>query len=44
MDSLDIFQLVIELEEEFDVQIEESEAAEMKTVGDAVDFIEKKTS
>ncbi|WP_353893960.1 acyl carrier protein [Proteinivorax hydrogeniformans] len=43
VDSLDIFQLVVELEETFEIEIDDSEAASMKTVGDAVDFVEKKT-
>ncbi|WP_350342876.1 acyl carrier protein [Proteinivorax tanatarense] len=43
VDSLDIFQLVVELEEAFEIEIDDSEAASMKTVGDAVDFVEKKT-
>ncbi|MCR3757408.1 acyl carrier protein [Clostridium felsineum] len=40
VDSLDLFQIIIELEEKFDIQIEETE--NIKTVGDAVKFIEKK--
>ena len=36
MDSLDIVELVVELEEEFDVQIPEDEAAQIKTVEDAI--------
>jgi acyl carrier protein len=38
-DSLDIVELVLELEEEFDITIPEDEAAEIKTVGDALDCI-----
>ncbi|WP_350342877.1 acyl carrier protein [Proteinivorax tanatarense] len=44
VDSLDIFQLVVELEEAFEIEIDDSEAAAMKTVGDAVEFVEKKTN
>ncbi|WP_353893961.1 acyl carrier protein [Proteinivorax hydrogeniformans] len=44
VDSLDIFQLVVELEEAFEIEIDDSEAASMKTVGDAVEFVEKKTA
>ncbi|WP_111921452.1 acyl carrier protein, partial [Clostridium cochlearium] len=34
VDSLDLFQIVIEIEEEFDIQIEDAES--IKTIGDAV--------
>ena len=40
VDSLDLFQIIIELEEEFGVQIEEAE--KIKTVKDAVEYIEAK--
>lgn len=40
-DSLDLFQIIMELEEEFDIQIEDAE--EIKTVKDAVNFIEAHT-
>ena len=39
-DSLDLFQIIMELEEEFEIQIEDAEG--IKTVGDAVKFIEGK--
>ncbi|ATD56207.1 acyl carrier protein [Clostridium chauvoei] len=39
-DSLDLFQVVIELEEEFGIQLEEAE--ELKTVKDAVDYVQSK--
>ncbi len=39
-DSLDIVELVMELEEEFDIQIPDDQAEKIKTVGEAVDFIE----
>jgi acyl carrier protein len=41
-DSLDIVELVMELEEEFDVQIPDTDAEKIKTVGEAIDYIEKK--
>ena len=41
-DSLDIAELVMELEDEFDVDIPEEELANIKTVGDAIAFVEKK--
>ena len=41
-DSLDIVELVMELEEEFDIQIPDDQAEKIKTVGEAVDYIEAK--
>ncbi len=40
-DSLDIVELVMELEEEFDIQIPDDQAEKIKTVGEAIDYIEK---
>ena len=40
-DSLDIVELVMALEEEFGISIPDEEAENIKTVGDAVAFIEK---
>lgn len=41
-DSLDIVELVMELEEEFDIQIPDDQSEKIKTVGEAIDFIEAK--
>jgi acyl carrier protein len=41
-DSLDTVELVMALEEEFQAEIPDEEAEKLKTVGDAIDFIEKK--
>ena len=38
-DSLDIVELVMELEEEFDIQIPDDQAEKIKTVGEAVEHI-----
>ncbi|MFO0881146.1 MAG: acyl carrier protein [Gemmataceae bacterium] len=38
-DSLDIVELVMELEEEFGVTIPDTEAEQIKTVGEAIDYI-----
>ncbi len=38
-DSLDIVELIMALEEEFDLEIPDSEAEKITTVGDAVDYI-----
>ncbi len=39
-DSLDIVELVMALEEEFGISIPDEEAESIKTVGDAVNYIE----
>ena len=38
-DSLDIVELIMALEEEFDLQIPDSEAEKISTVGDVVEYI-----
>lgn len=38
-DSLDIVELVMSLESEFDMAIMDEEAERIRTVGDAVDFV-----
>lgn len=43
-DSLDMVDLVTEMESEFDISITDEEVEKIKTVGDAVDFIEKHLS
>jgi acyl carrier protein len=40
-DSLDTVELVMELEDEFDLSIPDEEAEKIKTVGDAVKYIEE---
>ena len=40
-DSLDLFQVIMEIEEEFDVKVEDTE--NIKTVKDAVEFIKSAT-
>ncbi len=40
-DSLDQVELVMELEEEFDVQIPDNAAEKIQTVGEAIEYIEK---
>jgi acyl carrier protein len=42
-DSLDIVELIMELEEEFDIQIPDDQAEKIKTVGEAIDYIERET-
>jgi acyl carrier protein len=38
-DSLDVVELVMSFEEEFDIEIADEEAGEMSTVQDALDYI-----
>jgi acyl carrier protein len=38
-DSLDLYELVMELEDRYGIRVSEEEAAEITTVGDAVDFV-----
>ncbi len=38
-DSLDIVELIMSLEEEFDIQIPDNEAEKISTVGDVVEYI-----
>jgi acyl carrier protein len=40
-DSLDIVELVMELEEEFEITIPDDQAEKIRTVGEAVDYIER---
>ena len=41
-DSLDVVDMVMSLEEEFDMEIPDEDIENMKTVGDIVKFIESK--
>ncbi|MBI3922849.1 MAG: acyl carrier protein [Armatimonadetes bacterium] len=41
-DSLDVVELVMRFEEEFDVEIPDEDAEKITTVGDAVRYIESK--
>ena len=40
-DSLDIFQIIMGIEEEFDIEIDNEEAEKITTVQDAVELIKK---
>jgi len=41
-DSLDLFQIISELEEAFDMEFDVSSTESIKTVGDAVEYIKSK--
>lgn len=43
-DSLDIVDLVMTLEEEFDTEIPDEDIEELKTVGDIVKYVEEHTA
>jgi acyl carrier protein len=43
-DSLDVVELVMELEDEFDMEISDEDAEKIATVGDAITFIQGKVS
>ncbi len=38
-DSLDLYELVMELEDRYGIRVSEEEAAQIETVGNAVDFV-----
>lgn len=40
-DSLDVFQIITNIEEEFDIEISNEDAEQIVTVGDAVEQIKK---
>ncbi len=43
-DSLDIVELVMALEEEYDIEISDEDAEKIQTVGDAITYIVEHTS
>ena len=43
-DSLDVVELVMELEDEFDMEISDEDAEKIGTVGDAIKYIESKVN
>ena len=40
-DSLDLFQTISSLEEEFDIEFDNDEVEKIKTVGDAIEYVKK---
>jgi acyl carrier protein len=38
-DSLDLYELVMELEDRYGIRVSEEDAAELETIGDVVDFV-----
>ena len=43
-DSLDVVELVMEFEDEFDTQIPDDDAEKIQTVGQAIDFVVEATA
>lgn len=43
-DSLDIVELVMALEEEYDIEISDEDAEKIQTVGDAINYISQRSS
>ncbi len=41
-DSLDVVELIMAIEEEFDIEVPDEEAEKISSVGDAVAYIQKK--
>lgn len=44
IDSLDIFEIIMELEEKYDIEIPTEDLEDMMKVGDLVQYIDSKTS
>ncbi len=42
-DSLDIVELVMAIEEEFDLEISDDDAEKIQTIGDAITYVDEKT-
>jgi len=43
-DSLDTVELIMELEKEFNLQIEDADAEKIQTVGDVINYLNEKVS
>ncbi|HAN50987.1 MAG TPA: acyl carrier protein [Lachnospiraceae bacterium] len=43
-DSLDLYQIILEVQEELNIEVDEEVASGIKTVGDAVELLEKSVS
>ncbi|MGC8873384.1 MAG: acyl carrier protein [Chloroflexia bacterium] len=41
-DSLDLVELIMSLEEEFDIEIPDEAAEKIRTVGDAIEYLEER--
>uniref|UniRef100_UPI00248D5CB1 acyl carrier protein n=1 Tax=Cloacibacillus porcorum TaxID=1197717 RepID=UPI00248D5CB1 len=41
-DSLDVFQIIMGIEEEFDIEIPDEDAEKLTTVGEAMEYVKTK--
>ncbi|MEI8068036.1 MAG: acyl carrier protein [Candidatus Shapirobacteria bacterium] len=41
-DSLDVVEIIMAIEEDFDIEIPDKDAEEIKTIGQIIEYIEKK--
>lgn len=44
LDSIDSLELIMELEDIYDISISDADAAKLKTVGDVINLIDQKTA
>lgn len=43
-DSLDAFDIIVEIEEEFNITVDEDDVENIKTIGDIINYLEEHTS
>ena len=44
LDSIDSLELIMELEDTYDISISDADAAKLKTVGDVINLVDQKTT
>lgn len=43
-DSLDAFDIIVEIEEEFDITVDENDVENIRTIGDIINYLEEHTA